>query len=204
MDDLPQRPPATLDALLRRTRALGFDAACEARTGSLLRVLAASKPGGRLLELGTGTGVGTAWLLDGMDSAASLISVDTDARVQAVARAHLGADARLTLVQADALAFVAAQAPGSFDLVFADAWPGKFEGLDAALALLRRGGFYVVDDLLPQPNWPAGDHASRVRLLLATLSAQAQTRMTTLAWASGLAVLVRTTSSRASRRPHSS
>ena len=43
MDDLPQRPPATLDALLRRTRALGFDAACEARTGSLLRVLAASK-----------------------------------------------------------------------------------------------------------------------------------------------------------------
>ena len=42
MDDLPQRPPATLDALLRRTRALGFDAACEARTGSLLRVLAAS------------------------------------------------------------------------------------------------------------------------------------------------------------------
>ena len=83
MDDLPHRPPVTLDALLRRTRELGFDAACESRTGGLLCVLAASKPGGRLLELGTGTGVGTAWLLDGMDSAASLVSVDTDARVQA-------------------------------------------------------------------------------------------------------------------------
>ena len=191
MDDLPQRPPATLDALLRRTRALGFDAACEARTGSLLRVLAASKPSGRLLELGTGTGVGTAWLLDGMDDAASLVSVDTDARVQAVAREHLGADSRLTLVQADALAFVAAQAPKSFDLVFADAWPGKFEGLDAVLALLKPGGFYVVDDLLPQPNWPGGDHADRVRLLLARLSAQAQAHTVALDWASGLAVLVR-------------
>src|SRR5947209_2998771 len=71
MDDLPHRPPVTLDALLRRTRELGLDAACESRTGGLLCVLAASKPGGRLLELGTGTGVGTAWLLDGMDSAAS-------------------------------------------------------------------------------------------------------------------------------------
>jgi len=192
MNDLPDRFPATLDALLRRTRRLGFDAACEARTGSLLRVLAASKPGGRLLELGTGTGVGTAWLLDGMDSAASLVSVDADARVQAAARELLGADGRLTLVQADALAFVAAQAPRSLDLVFADAWPGKFEGLDAVLALLRPGGFYVVDDLLPQPNWPAGDHAARVRQLLATLSAQAQARVAALAWASGLAVLVRT------------
>ena len=191
MDDLPQRPPATLDALLRRTRALGFDAACEARTGSLLRVLAASKPSGRLLELGTGTGVGTAWLLDGMDDAASLVSVDTDARVQAVAREHLGADSRLTLVQADALAFVAAQAPKSFDLVFADAWPGKFEGLDAALTLLRPGGLYVVDDLLPQPNWPGGDHVDGVRLLLARLSAQAQAHTVALDWASGLAVLVR-------------
>ncbi|HJS84685.1 MAG TPA: class I SAM-dependent methyltransferase [Acetobacteraceae bacterium] len=192
MDDLPHRLPAVLDALLRRTRGLDFDSACEARTGSLLRVLAASKPGGRLLELGTGTGVGTAWLLDGMGDAASLVSVDADARVQAVAREHLGADSRLTLVEADALAFVAAQAPSSFDLVFADAWPGKFEGLEAALALLRLGGFYIVDDLLPQPNWPKGDHADRVRLLSATLSAQAQAHMAVLAWASGLIVLVRT------------
>jgi predicted O-methyltransferase YrrM len=113
-------------------------------------------------------------------------------RTRGCKRAHLGADARLTLVQADALAFVAAQAPKSFDLVFADAWAGKFDGLDAALTLLRPGGFYVVDDLLPQPNWPTGDHADRVRLLLATLSAQAQARAVALAWASGLVVLVRT------------
>ena len=48
------------------------------------------KPGGRLIEIATGTGVGTCWLLDGMDAAATLTTVDTDPKVQAIARAHLG------------------------------------------------------------------------------------------------------------------
>jgi len=39
---------------------LGFTMGSEPRTGALLRTLAASKPGGRFLELGTGTGVGRA------------------------------------------------------------------------------------------------------------------------------------------------
>jgi predicted O-methyltransferase YrrM len=54
--------------------------ASEPLVGALLRSLAASKPGGRFLELGTGTGVATAWLLDGMDDRATLVSVDNDAR----------------------------------------------------------------------------------------------------------------------------
>ena len=40
-----------------------------------MRMLAASKPSGRILEIGTGTGVGTAWLLDGVDSTSRIISV---------------------------------------------------------------------------------------------------------------------------------
>jgi predicted O-methyltransferase YrrM len=58
----------------------------EADTGALLRFLAASKPGGRMLELGTGTGLATAWLLDGTGRCASLVSVDVDPVVQDVAR----------------------------------------------------------------------------------------------------------------------
>src|SRR5262249_2767374 len=55
--------PPVVDAILRDTREMGFSMASEPQTGSLLRTLAASKPGGRFLELGTGTGVATAWLL---------------------------------------------------------------------------------------------------------------------------------------------
>jgi len=55
--------------------------ASELKVGALLAVLAASKPGGRLLELGTGTGHGTAWLLSGMDETSHLDTVDTDQAV---------------------------------------------------------------------------------------------------------------------------
>ena len=125
------RRPAALARILHRTAELGFTMASEERTGSLLRTLAASKPAGRFLELGTGTGVATAWLLDGMDRASELISVDIDPKVQAVARDSLCGDARLTLITEDGRSFLKRQPPHSFDLVFADAMAGKYEELAA-------------------------------------------------------------------------
>jgi len=78
--------PPVLDAIERDTRQIGFTMGSELRTGSLLRTLAATKPGGRILELGTGTGIGTAWLLAGMDAHSKLDSVDRDPSVQEIAR----------------------------------------------------------------------------------------------------------------------
>ena len=123
--------------------------------GALLRVLAASKPNGRFLQLGTRTGVATAWLLDGIDTGSTLTSLDTDPQAQAVARQVL-ADSRLTLVIEGAVSFLRGQPAGMFDLVFADAFPGKYEARHEALRMVRTGGFYVVDDLSPQRNWPDG------------------------------------------------
>ena len=164
--------------------------ASEARTGALLRTVAASKPGGRLLELGTGTGVATAWLLDGMDVGAHLTSVDTDPDVQGVAREILADDSRLSLVTEDALSFLKRQPGASFDFVFADALAGKYEGLHEALRVVGPGGFYIVDDLLPQPNWPEG-HASKVPRLVAELTASPGFSVVSLDWSSGLLVAVR-------------
>ena len=73
---LAKTPPA-IEAILADTRALGFDMASEPRVGAALAALAASKPGGQFLELGTGTGHGTAWLLSGMDATSSLDTVET-------------------------------------------------------------------------------------------------------------------------------
>ena len=130
MDELTYiQQPSAIQLLLERTEALGFKMASEPRTGALLRTLAASKPFGRLLELGTGTGIATAWLLAGMDGASSLVSVDTDPKTQAVARECLGDDRRLTLVEEDGAVFLRHQAGEIFDLVFADAMPGKSEAL---------------------------------------------------------------------------
>jgi predicted O-methyltransferase YrrM len=154
----------------------------------MLRVLAASKPGGRLLELGTGTGLSTAWLLDGMDRDATLVSVDIDPGSQAVAREMLGADLRLEIVTADAAGFLRRQVGASYDLIFADAMPGKYELLDEALVLLRPGGLYVIDDMLPQANWPEG-HAAKVPRLVADLADRTDLRLVSLAWSSGLVLV---------------
>ena len=116
-DDVFAYEPPALSRIVAEGESLGFRAASERRTGALLRILAASKPGGRLLELGTGTGVGTAWLLGGMDRAARLDTVDRDETVVAVARRHLGDDSRVRFHVADGESWLGGYAGPPFDLI---------------------------------------------------------------------------------------
>jgi hypothetical protein len=84
-DDTAFQPsPKALEAIIVDTRKIGFQAWCGPPVGALLRVMAAMKPGGRLLEIGTGTGVGTCWLLDGMDAA--IADAEARSRMDAIAR----------------------------------------------------------------------------------------------------------------------
>ncbi len=191
MDDTAiVRTPPALAAIQAETARLGFSMASEPKTGALLAALSASKPGGRLLELGTGTGIGTAWLLSGMDTWARLDTVDTDPAVVDVARRYLAADPRVAFRIEDGAAFLARADPDTYDLVYADAWPGKFTHLEEALACIRPGGVYVIDDLLPQANWPDG-HAAKVDALIADLEGRPGFAVVRLAWASGLMLVVR-------------
>ena len=192
MDDrLIARLPPKLAAIEAESESLGFAQRSEQRTGALLRALAASKPGGRMLELGTGTGVGTAWLLDGMDAEARLTTIDIDAEVSGIAARFLGDDPRLTILVEDALSWLRAAQEGTFDLIFADSLIGKFESFEAAWRLLAPGGLYVGDDLLPQPSWPEG-HESRVAAWLEDLDRRSDCILLRLCWSSGLLILVRT------------
>jgi predicted O-methyltransferase YrrM len=184
--------PGSVAGIAADTVALGFVMSSEPKVGALLAALAASKPGGRFLELGTGTGHGTAWILSGMDAASVLDTVDTDPQVVAVAQRHLGADARVRFHIVDGAGFLQAPPAGGYDVIYADAWPGKFTHLDEALALLRPGGMYVIDDLLPQPNWPEG-HSPRVPTLIDDIERRPGFTTVRLAWASGLMLAVRNT-----------
>jgi hypothetical protein len=56
--------------------------------------------------------------------------------------------------------------------------------------LLRPGGFYLIDDLLPQSNWPEG-HAPKVPALVDDLERRREFSTVRLAWASGLMLVVR-------------
>ncbi len=177
--------PSRIAAILADTDALGFTMASEPLTCSLLRTLAASKPGGRFLELGSGTGLSTAWLLDGMDSGSRLTTVDNDEALLSVVRSNLGDDPRLTVVCADGDEFLHSLRNQVFDLIFADTWSGKYRLLDEALSLVDRSGFYVIDDMLVRPNWPEG-HAEKVADLVSALEQRKDLRITKMSWASGV------------------
>jgi len=59
--------PPLVEAAGARARRAGFPFSCDPVVGRLLAVLAAHLRGGaRVLELGTGTGVGTAWIVSGL------------------------------------------------------------------------------------------------------------------------------------------
>nr|AFK79252.1 O-methyltransferase family protein C1 [uncultured bacterium F41-01] len=180
-------PPPVVEAIQRDTAASGFTMASEPQTGSLLRTLAATKPAGAFLELGTGTGLCTAWILDGMNRQSTLTTVDNDETVLAIAQRHLGNDPRITFHLSDGAIFLATLRGQSFDFIFSDTWPGKYNHLDEALALLKPGGLYVIDDMLPQANWPAG-HDVKAAALIATLEQRVDLLITKLNWASGLIV----------------
>jgi predicted O-methyltransferase YrrM len=187
-DTHPTLPPA-LGPIQQTTEANGFTMASDVRTGALLRTLAASKLRGSFLELGTGTGVATAWLLDGMDPESTLLTVDNDDAVVSVARRHLGEDPRVTFVVSDGADYLRnlVADPKRFDLVFADAWPGKYTHLEQGLQLVKVGGIYVVDDMLPQPNWP-DDHPPRVTALTRTLLSHPDLLASALDWSTGIII----------------
>ncbi len=132
-------------------------------------MLVASKPKGRVLELGTGVGQSAAWMLDGMCPDSRLTSVDAAPRQLEAAKRVLGSDRRVTFVTRDGAAFLE-ECRETFDLIFADAWPGKFTHRERAIALLRPGGLYVIDDLTLRPDWPEG-HEARVARLIADMEA---------------------------------
>lgn len=191
MNDLTLKAlPTSLQSIECDTEKSGFSMPSERKAGSLLKTLAASKPGGKFLELGTGTGLSTAWILSGMDANSSLLSVDNDEEPQKIALKHLDDDSRVTFLCEDGAKVINHQKTASFDMIFADAWPGKYLLLNKTLELLKPGGFYVIDDMEPQPNWPEG-HGSKASSLLEELTNNNRLSVCRLNWAIGIVICSR-------------
>jgi predicted O-methyltransferase YrrM len=149
--------PRLVWAAVEATRRAGFDKACTPEAGGLLQGLAAERSGLRVLEIGTGCGVGSAWLLSGMDQSSRLVTVEVDRALAAVAERVLRADARARVLAGD-WRLVKALRP--FDLIFVDVHAAKEDPLPV-LELMAPGAVCVFDDMTPGHD-AAGDP---VRLL---------------------------------------
>ena len=139
--------PPSVVAAERRAAEHGFEHSCERGVGDVIAVLAAATPpNGRILELGTGLGVGLAWILSGLGARTDVevVSIEWDAgRVLSIAEIDLPAHASIVAGDIEALL----PTLGQFDLIFADAEAGKWTGLDLTIATLAPRALLLVDDM---------------------------------------------------------
>jgi predicted O-methyltransferase YrrM len=181
--------PAEYNNIKEATVEMKFNMASDVYTGSLLKTLAASKPFGRFLELGTGTGLATAWIVAGMDKKSSLLTVENNGLLIDVAKRFINDD-RVEFILTDAYEWIKEYNGEKFDFIFADAMPGKYDLFDETINLLKSGGLYIIDDMLPQPNWPAG-HAEKVTGFIKDIETRNDLLITKLNWSTGIIIVAK-------------
>ncbi|WP_258098650.1 O-methyltransferase [Marinoscillum pacificum] len=187
-----QTLPKHLIALEEKCQEVGFTQPSDRAIGYLLRTLIASKSGGQFLELGTGIGLSFAWLVDGMDSKSSLVSLDNNEELTTIVKSFYPNNDHVTIHCTDGESWIDEHKDQQFDLIFADTWPGKYNHLDEVLNMVKVGGFYIIDDLDEQPNWPEG-HAQKAANLINYLKGLPNFNFTHMAgWSTGVMIGVRT------------
>ncbi|WP_299325544.1 O-methyltransferase [uncultured Maribacter sp.] len=176
--------------ITRKSEEIGFTMPSDLHVGSFLKTLIASKPKGRFLEIGTGIGLSLSWMIEGMDADSKLISVDNDPALISIVTSYFGSDDRVEVICQDGTDWIKDYSGAKFDLIFADAWPGKYSEIDEVLDLLQVGGFYIIDDMTKQPNWPTG-HEDNVIELTAYLEQREDLQLTKMNWSTGLIMAVK-------------
>lgn len=182
--------PSVYNDIKKATEDSNFSMPSDLQTCCLLRTLAVSKPTGSFLELGTGTGLATSWILDGMDDSSTLISLDNDEDLLHIPNTFLGQDKRLKIVCSDGGEWIKKNSDQQFDYIFADTWHGKYLMLEETLNMLKKGGFYIVDDMTPQSTWPDG-HEEKAIDFVKKLENKTDLVITKQHWAKGIIIAVK-------------
>lgn len=165
--------PPLVQRALDRAKQQEFKRSCLPEVGRLLSVLASHIQQGRIGEIGTGVGVGAAWMLSQMAPTTRFVTVEADVQ-RATAAQDLFRD--LPNVQVIHGDWSEILSYGPFDLLFIDAGPAKARpGLapkevtvanaaELILPALRVGGIAVLDDLTPESCWPEEHHGQQDHL----------------------------------------
>jgi predicted O-methyltransferase YrrM len=126
----------------------GTGSACLPGTGRFLAMLAAGCS--RIGELGTGAGIGAAWMASAMPADCTLVTAEIDPRRAAAAREVFADDLRVTVITGESFPVISQRGP--YDLLFSDGGGGQAGLVD----LLTIGGRVVMDDVTPTALLPPG------------------------------------------------
>ena len=144
-----QTDPPLVRRALALAEAAGFPRSSIPQVGRLLHVLAAARGRSRVAEIGTGYGVGAAWLAAALPPSVPFFTVELDAGRARAAGELFGADPDVHVLCGDWHELLPPQAP--FDLLFYDGGGKQHPELDGedVVGLLAPGGTVVLDDLTP-------------------------------------------------------
>jgi predicted O-methyltransferase YrrM len=146
----PPDVPAVVARAFDVSRKRGYVSFCRNETGRLLATLAATRTG-KLAELGTGCGVGTAWLRSGVREGAKILTAELDPKLAEAAAEIFQDDKQVEVLSAD---WSTLREHGPFSLLFLDAREPKDSGADTIIDLVEPGGVVVLDDFTPCASWP--------------------------------------------------
>jgi predicted O-methyltransferase YrrM len=144
------------DEVLLRARERAAELGCPTvlpGVGAVLRVVAAALGARAVVEVGTGTGVASLWLLRGMPADGVLTTIDVEVEHQRAAKrafAEAGlAPARTRTIPGRPSEVLPRLTDAAYDMVLVGADPHAYpEYVGEALRLLRPGGVLAVDGAL--------------------------------------------------------
>lgn len=145
-----ETPDLVLNALTL-AQSMGFTHSCSDETGRLLRLLASQFPAGIIAEIGTGCGVGAAWMASALSPSARLVTVERDEMRANATQALFHATPNVTVLLGD---WSQLNTLAPFAMLFADGSDAKHNGAPDIVGMMRPGGLIVLDDLTPVEQWP--------------------------------------------------
>ena len=142
--------PTLVESCKLLAKSKGFENSCSDEAGRLLAVLAAQVTQGKMLEIGTGYGVGSSWILSAIAPTIQFISVDLEKEKIEATAAH---------IQHQQAEFICgdwkeAIAKGPFQFIFADAAAAKAIEGELLFNTLAIGGMLFMDDFTPEEHFP--------------------------------------------------
>jgi predicted O-methyltransferase YrrM len=184
------RVPPAVRAGYARAASMGFGVSSTPEVGQLLSALAAAVPiGGRILEMGTGVGVGLGWIVHGLGDRTdvAVTSMEIDANLARLVRSFEW-PSWVSIAVGNCWEIIGSI--GLFDLIFVDI-PGKDTyDLESPIKALAPGGVLIIDDIAHVQS-ERKERQDRLNFVRSQLIEHPELRCAELDFSSGVLMAVR-------------
>ena len=124
-----------------------------------------------------------------MDQDTKLLTVENNAALVEIARQQLS-DPRIEFILADGYDWLKNYKGEKFDLIFADAMPGKYDLFEETIALLKPADFILLTTCC-HSRTGLQDMQKRLMILLHMLESRKDLVLTKMNWSTGIIIAVK-------------